>query len=96
MQRVNHLNKFVPTTVLTRTGIFPVSIARQNFSSQAVSTNTARKVNTARPIVNDVRPRNVFHKTHSPNKRHMTGNKAYLAEYQDYNGGLVAFGGSKG
>ncbi|GKB67204.1 putative ribonuclease H-like domain-containing protein, partial [Tanacetum coccineum] len=28
--------------------------------------------------------------------RHMTGNKAYLAEYQDYNGGPVAFGGSKG
>ncbi|GJS12460.1 hypothetical protein Tco_0406932 [Tanacetum coccineum] len=28
--------------------------------------------------------------------RHMTGNKAYLAEYQDFNGGLVAFEGSKG
>ncbi|GKE87638.1 hypothetical protein Tco_1565113, partial [Tanacetum coccineum] len=28
--------------------------------------------------------------------RHMTRNKAYLAEYQDYYGGLVAFGGSKG
>ncbi|GKA03702.1 putative ribonuclease H-like domain-containing protein [Tanacetum coccineum] len=28
--------------------------------------------------------------------RHMTGNKAYLAEYQDYNGGHVAFGSSKG
>ncbi|GJX18382.1 putative ribonuclease H-like domain-containing protein [Tanacetum coccineum] len=27
---------------------------------------------------------------------YMTGNRAYLAEYQDYNGGLVAFGGSKG
>ncbi|GJX91053.1 hypothetical protein Tco_0344379 [Tanacetum coccineum] len=26
----------------------------------------------------------------------MTGNKAYLVEYQDYNGGPVAFGGSKG
>ncbi|GKF56503.1 hypothetical protein Tco_0166843, partial [Tanacetum coccineum] len=26
----------------------------------------------------------------------MTGNKAYHAEYQDYNGGPVAFGGSKG
>ncbi|GKG20661.1 hypothetical protein Tco_0380462, partial [Tanacetum coccineum] len=26
---------------------------------------------------------------------HMTGNKAYLAEYQDFNGGHVAFGGSK-
>ncbi|GJR25383.1 putative ribonuclease H-like domain-containing protein [Tanacetum coccineum] len=27
--------------------------------------------------------------------RHMTGNKAYLAEYQDFNGGPIAFGGSK-
>ncbi|GJY85763.1 ribonuclease H-like domain-containing protein [Tanacetum coccineum] len=27
--------------------------------------------------------------------RHMTENKAYLVEYQDYNGGHVAFGGSK-
>ncbi|GKC72030.1 putative ribonuclease H-like domain-containing protein [Tanacetum coccineum] len=28
--------------------------------------------------------------------RHMTGNKAYLADFQDINGGPVAFGGSKG
>ncbi|GJY28934.1 ribonuclease H-like domain-containing protein [Tanacetum coccineum] len=28
--------------------------------------------------------------------RHMTGNKAYVAEYQDFNGGPVAFGGCKG
>ncbi|GKF22231.1 hypothetical protein Tco_0074553, partial [Tanacetum coccineum] len=28
--------------------------------------------------------------------RHMTGNKAYLDEYQDFNGGTVAFGGNKG
>ncbi|GJR94390.1 putative ribonuclease H-like domain-containing protein [Tanacetum coccineum] len=28
--------------------------------------------------------------------KHMTGNKAYLADYQDYNGGPVVFGGSKG
>nr|GEV42672.1 hypothetical protein [Tanacetum cinerariifolium] len=28
--------------------------------------------------------------------RHMTRNKAYLVDYQDFNGGLVAFGGSKG
>ncbi|GKG17420.1 hypothetical protein Tco_0362377, partial [Tanacetum coccineum] len=25
----------------------------------------------------------------------MTGNKAYLADFQDFNGGPVAFGGSK-
>nr|GFA18389.1 ribonuclease H-like domain-containing protein [Tanacetum cinerariifolium] len=28
--------------------------------------------------------------------KHMTGNKAYLVEYQDFNGGPVAFGGCKG
>ncbi|GKA87655.1 hypothetical protein Tco_0809419 [Tanacetum coccineum] len=132
-----------------------INTARQNLSSQAAATSTARKVNTARPIVNEIRPRNNFYKSHSPirrqsnrttapkanfanhkvntagtkqlvllgaigklllrpqqddpqkalkNKeivdsgcfRHMTGNKAYLVEYQDYNGGPVAFGGSKG
>ncbi|GJX25261.1 putative ribonuclease H-like domain-containing protein [Tanacetum coccineum] len=181
VQRLNHQNKFVPKAVLTKTGIFPVNAARQNLSSQAAATSTARKVNTARPIVNEIRPRNNFYKSHSPirrpsnrtiapkanftshivntawdktvsavgsnretvvktsagynwrpkihywnkvskynsgsnssknddpqkalkNKgivdsgcsRHMTGNKAYLVEYQDYNGGPVAFGGSKG
>ncbi|GJX48710.1 retrovirus-related pol polyprotein from transposon TNT 1-94 [Tanacetum coccineum] len=155
MQRLNHQNKFVPKAVLTKTGKFPVNTARQNNSSQAASTTSARKVNTARPIVNEIRPRNNFYKSHSPirrpfnrttepktiftnhivntarvktvsairgkretvvkasaddpqkalkNKgivdsgcsRHMTENKAYLVEYQDYNGGSVAFGGSKG
>ncbi|GJR64054.1 hypothetical protein Tco_0010119 [Tanacetum coccineum] len=161
VQRVNHQNQFVPTAVLTRTGKISVSTARasgtnnvstarHNFNRQAVPTNAAMKVNTVKPIVNRVRPKTVFHKTHSPfsrpfnnttalrtnfsyqkvdtaeenavsavggkretadyphrtlqNKgivdsgcsRHMTGNKAYLAEYQDFNGGPVAFGGSKG
>ncbi|GJV20600.1 putative ribonuclease H-like domain-containing protein, partial [Tanacetum coccineum] len=147
VQRVNKQNQFVPSAVLTRTGIIPVSTARasstknfstarQSFNRQTVLTNTAMKVNTVKPIVNRVRPANVFHKTHSPttrpfkkttvlrpkfsnqklntakdyphralkNKgivdsgcsRHMTGNKAYLAEFQDFNGGPVAFGGSKG
>ncbi|GKB08183.1 putative ribonuclease H-like domain-containing protein [Tanacetum coccineum] len=147
VQRVNHQNQFVPTTVLTRTGRIlvntarasstnNVNTARHNFNSQAVPTNAARKVHTVKPIMNNVRPKTVIHKTYSPirrpfnrtttprtnfsnqkvntskdnpqralkNKgivdsecsRHMTGNKAYLVEYQDYNGGPVAFGGSKG
>ncbi|GJT49513.1 putative ribonuclease H-like domain-containing protein [Tanacetum coccineum] len=180
VQRLNHQNKFVPKAVLTKTGRFLVNAARQNLSSQAAATSTARKVNTARPIVNEIRPRNNFYKSHSPirrpfnrttapkanftnhkvntagdktvsavggnretavkalagcnwrskrhywnkvskynsgsnssknddpqkalkNKgivdsgcsRHMTGNKAYFVEYQDYNGGPIAFGGSK-
>ncbi|GJU62618.1 ribonuclease H-like domain-containing protein [Tanacetum coccineum] len=111
-----------------------------------ISTSAARKVNAVRPIVNENRLRDNFHKSHSPirrlfnrtiaprtnflnqkvntaevkavsavggkretavkpsaalkNKgivdsgcsRHMNGNKAYLAEYQDYNGGPIAFG----
>ncbi|GKA25487.1 hypothetical protein Tco_0711596, partial [Tanacetum coccineum] len=180
VQRLNHQNNFVPKAVLTKTVIFPVNTARQNLSSQATTTSTTRKVNTARPIVNEIRPRNNFYKSHPPirrpfhttttpkanfsikkvntvevkavsavrgkretavkpsagcnwrpkrhywnkfskynggsysrkcdnpqralkNKgivdsgcfRHMTGNKAYLAEYQDYNGGPISFGGSK-
>ncbi|GJZ01461.1 putative ribonuclease H-like domain-containing protein [Tanacetum coccineum] len=166
VQRVNKQNQFVPSAVLTRTGKIPVntarasstknfSTARQSFNRQTVLTNTAMKVNIVKPIVNRVRPANVFHKTHSPSSRpfkkttvlrtkfsnqklntakvnavstvggkgklllspqqdyphralknkgivdsgcsrHMTGNKAYLAEFQDFNGGPVAFGGSKG
>ncbi|GJY61559.1 ribonuclease H-like domain-containing protein [Tanacetum coccineum] len=145
VQRVNKQNQFVPSAVLTRTGIIPVntartsstknfSTARQSVNRQTVLTSTAMKVNTVKPIMNRVRPANVFHKTHSPSSRpfkkttvlrtdfskqkvntakdyphralknkgivdsgcsrHMTGNKAYLAEFQDFNGGPVAFGGS--
>ncbi|GJY80304.1 putative ribonuclease H-like domain-containing protein [Tanacetum coccineum] len=147
VQRMNHQNKFVPTAVLTRTGRFPVNTARHHVNSQAVSTSAARKVNAVRPIVNDARPRNIFHKAHSPirrpfNKttapntnfsnqkvntagdkvvsvvggiretvvkasedpqqilkgkgivdsgcsRHMTRNKAYLVEYQEFKGGSI-------
>ncbi|GJU17129.1 putative ribonuclease H-like domain-containing protein [Tanacetum coccineum] len=80
VQRVNKQNQFVPSAVLTRTGIFPVNTARtsgtKNFSTvrqsvnrQTVLTSTAMKVNTVKPIVNRVRPANVFHKTHSPSSR---------------------------
>ncbi|GJZ04580.1 ribonuclease H-like domain-containing protein [Tanacetum coccineum] len=73
-----------------------VSTARHTFNSQAVLTNAARKINTVKPI--DYPQRALKNKgiIDSGCSRHMTGNKAYLAEYQDYNGGHVAFGGSKG
>ncbi|GJV01722.1 putative ribonuclease H-like domain-containing protein, partial [Tanacetum coccineum] len=130
VQRVNKQNQFVHLAVQTRTGKTQVntakasstnnfSTARQNVNRQTVLTSTALKVNTIKPIVNGVRPANVFHKTfcHSPSSKafsneqqlleqifqtkvytakHMTGNKAYLADYQDINGGPVAFGGSRG
>ncbi|GKC08964.1 reverse transcriptase domain-containing protein, partial [Tanacetum coccineum] len=43
----------------------PINTARQNPSSQAAETKTTRKVNTARPIVNEIRQRNNFYKSHS-------------------------------
>ncbi|GKD16935.1 hypothetical protein Tco_1206093, partial [Tanacetum coccineum] len=69
VQRLNHQNKFVPTAVLIRTSRFPVNTARHNFNSQAVSTSAARKANVVRSIVNDVRQRPIFNKTHSPIRR---------------------------
>nr|GEW73827.1 ribonuclease H-like domain-containing protein [Tanacetum cinerariifolium]GEW73829.1 ribonuclease H-like domain-containing protein [Tanacetum cinerariifolium] len=69
VKRVNDQNKFVPSVLLTKTGKLPVNAARQNFSRQAALTSTASKVNTARPFVNDTRPKGYFYKSHSPNKR---------------------------
>ncbi|GJV40586.1 putative ribonuclease H-like domain-containing protein [Tanacetum coccineum] len=80
VQRVTKQNQFVPLAVQTRTGSNPVntaktsgtkyvSTARQKVNKQTVLTSTALKVNTVKPIVNDVRPANVFHKTHSPSSR---------------------------
>ncbi|GJW05971.1 hypothetical protein Tco_1568394 [Tanacetum coccineum] len=80
------------------------STARQNVNRETVLTSTVLKVNTVKPIVNGVRPANDNPHRTLKNKgiidsgcsRHMTGNKAYLADFQDFNGGPVAFGGSKG
>ncbi|GKB01653.1 hypothetical protein Tco_0829697 [Tanacetum coccineum] len=70
MQRVNHQNQFVPTTVLTRTSKIPVdtarhtarasstnnvSTARHNLNRQSVPSTGTKKVNTAKPIVNNVK-----------------------------------------
>ncbi|GJY67103.1 hypothetical protein Tco_0469341 [Tanacetum coccineum] len=83
VQRLNHQNKFVPTAVLTRTGRIPVNTARQNLSSQAATTSTARKVNTARPIVNEIRPRNNFYKSHSPIRRPFNRTTAPKAKFSN-------------
>ncbi|GJR21625.1 hypothetical protein Tco_0970152 [Tanacetum coccineum] len=105
VQRVNRQNQFVPTVVLTRTGKIlvntpkasgtkNVSTARHYFNRQTILTSTAMKINTVKPIVNrSFKDKGIVN---SGCFRHMTGNKAYLAEFQDFNGGPVAFGGSKG
>ncbi|GKB43279.1 ribonuclease H-like domain-containing protein, partial [Tanacetum coccineum] len=88
VQRVNHQNKlthphpkryFVPTAVATKLGQVPVNTAKQN------SSRAAALISTARP------DQGIFD---SGCSRHMTGNKSFLTDYQEINGGFVAFGGS--
>nr|GEY23619.1 hypothetical protein [Tanacetum cinerariifolium] len=63
------------------------NVARQNYSSQAASTSIASKVNTARPFMNETRPKRNFYKTHSPNKRpfHNTTARRTTFSYQKVN-----------
>ncbi|GJY56964.1 putative ribonuclease H-like domain-containing protein [Tanacetum coccineum] len=65
------------STVLTRTGTIPVSTVRVSGTNNDYPHNALQN----KGIVD------------SGCSKHMTGNKAYLAEYQDFNGGPVAFGG---
>nr|GEX45697.1 hypothetical protein [Tanacetum cinerariifolium] len=84
VQILNHQNKFVPTSILTKTGIFPVNSARQKFSSQAASTSIVRKVNTARLIVNEMRPRNNMYKSHSPIRKPFNRTTTPKANFIDH------------
>ncbi|GJX02690.1 ribonuclease H-like domain-containing protein [Tanacetum coccineum] len=148
--RVNHQNfynsrrDFAPTAVLTKSGIVPISAARQSSSRAATPASAARPINTAtpKPFGNKVtsavreqginvvkssvyliwRPKgNVIDhiskdsRSYMPKRfdygnpqyalqdqgifdsgcsRHITGNKFYLSDYQEIDGGFVAFGGS--
>ncbi|GJV27266.1 hypothetical protein Tco_1383714 [Tanacetum coccineum] len=60
-----------------------VNTAKQNLSSQAATTSTARKVNTARPIVNEIRPRNNFYKSYSPIRRLFNRTTAPKAKFSN-------------
>ncbi|GJZ95828.1 putative ribonuclease H-like domain-containing protein [Tanacetum coccineum] len=79
---------FNPSAVLTRAGL--VNTDRSNVS-------TARSISIVR-LVYTIRPGNpeILLQDHavvdSGCSSHMTGNKAYLSDYEDFNGGFVAFG----
>ncbi|GJV40382.1 putative ribonuclease H-like domain-containing protein [Tanacetum coccineum] len=45
---------------------------------------------------NSARGRSKATHSRSTGKKHMTGNKCYLIEYEDYDGGFVSFGNGKG
>ncbi|GJV12414.1 retrovirus-related pol polyprotein from transposon TNT 1-94 [Tanacetum coccineum] len=96
--RINHQNKFVPSAVLTRPGRVPVSVVKQSSPRATSSTSSARPVNTAthRNRMNGNPQQTLKNKGFfdSGCSRHMTGNKDFLSDYQEIDGGFVAFGGS--
>ncbi|GJS55691.1 reverse transcriptase domain-containing protein [Tanacetum coccineum] len=58
-------------SILTKSGIVPISTARQSSSRAAALASAARPINTVtpKPFVNVARPRpNAFHKSHSPSR----------------------------
>ncbi|GJV29177.1 hypothetical protein Tco_1385625 [Tanacetum coccineum] len=76
--RTNHQNfsnsrrNFAPTTVLTKSGLVPISTARQSSSRAAASVSTVRPIKTTAPksLVNVAKTRpNAFQKLHSPSRR---------------------------
>nr|GFC21464.1 hypothetical protein [Tanacetum cinerariifolium] len=56
VQRINHQNKFAPTTVFTRSGRIPVSASKP-------------KAHSLKQSVNFSKSRSTFHKSHSPIRR---------------------------
>ncbi|GJY36955.1 hypothetical protein Tco_0422333 [Tanacetum coccineum] len=76
--RTNHQNfsnsrrNFAPTAVLTKSGLVPISTARQNSSRTAATVSAARPIKTdaPKPFVNVAKARpNAFQKSHSPSRR---------------------------
>ncbi|GKF96941.1 hypothetical protein Tco_0292762, partial [Tanacetum coccineum] len=107
VQRVNKQNQFVPSAVLTRTGIVnrvrPANVFYKTHSpsSRPFKKTTVLRTDFSKQKVNAAK--DYPHKAlknkgiiDSGCSRHMTGNKAYHAEFQDFSGGPVAFRGSKG
>ncbi|GJT31785.1 putative ribonuclease H-like domain-containing protein [Tanacetum coccineum] len=100
-QRINHQNKFVPTAVLTRVSKVKVNTVKVNgvntAGQTAVSTVKGNGVTAVKASAGYGNPQQALKYKgmfDSGCSRHMTGNKALLTDYQDIDGGFVAFGGS--
>ncbi|GJS34546.1 putative ribonuclease H-like domain-containing protein [Tanacetum coccineum] len=93
---LNNVKKGTGQRKVRPSGLVPINAARQSSSRAAVSVSTARPINTTTPkpfgdLQVALKDTWIFD---SGCSRHMTGNKSYLTDYQDYDGGFVAYAGS--
>ncbi|GJT78847.1 ribonuclease H-like domain-containing protein [Tanacetum coccineum] len=100
------------TTVVTPSNVKTVEFNHESAgvksNGDAVEPKTVRKNSFRPPIIEDWNfddegEGNPQHKEYNKKgvidsgcSRHMTGNKCYLTEYEDYDGGFVSFGDGKG
>ncbi|GKB81634.1 hypothetical protein Tco_0948529, partial [Tanacetum coccineum] len=100
MSDVRSANVFHKTNSPSSRPFKRTTVLKTNLSNQKVWTAKLKEVSTVgeKWVIADNPHRNLQNKgiIDSGCSRHMTGNKAYLADFQDINGGPVAFGGSKG
>ncbi|GJY05660.1 ribonuclease H-like domain-containing protein [Tanacetum coccineum] len=109
--RINHANQFVPRSVQLNAGRPKFNSGRPHINTGRTNINSGRpKVNSVSPKVNSVGPKvNAVNSKEHPLKNmvdrgifdsgcsgHMTGNKDQLEDFEEFNGGSVTFGGSKG
>ncbi|GKE08033.1 ribonuclease H-like domain-containing protein [Tanacetum coccineum] len=101
--------RFIPQVVLTKSGKISTAIASVNTAVRPVNiVGLKPTMNHPRPISNAYKKgySQVTRATHSKRKKELltvvaqgvidTGNKFYLTEYEDYDGGFVSFGDVKG
>nr|GEW11476.1 hypothetical protein [Tanacetum cinerariifolium] len=98
VQRINHQNKFAPIAVFTRSGRIPVSASKPKAAASTIGAVKGIGLLLLRP--QQGHPQQALKNkgiVDSGCSRHMTRNKAYLADYQEINNeGFVAFGSSRG
>ncbi|GJV28767.1 hypothetical protein Tco_1385215 [Tanacetum coccineum] len=88
--RINHANKLVPRSVQLNTGRTNINSVRPKLIKLGLKVESSRP--KEHPLKNMV-DRGIFD---SGCSRHMTGNKDQLEDFEEFNGGSVTFGGSKG
>nr|GEZ24128.1 hypothetical protein [Tanacetum cinerariifolium] len=96
--RLNHHNSPRMTHPYSNRNVVPTAVLTW---SRLVSFNAARPISTIVPQKTVKSPRPVKHVVNknkgvidSGFSRHMTGNISYLSDFQEFNGGYVAFGGN--
>ncbi|GJX99688.1 putative ribonuclease H-like domain-containing protein [Tanacetum coccineum] len=80
----------VPRVVLMKSGLVLVNIARQFNTAHSETTVNADRNQNGNPQI-DLQDQGVID---SGCSRHMTGNMSYLTDYEEIDGGYVAFGGN--